>query len=150
MSTVVVSRGRLGSGVAFAAAGVVILGLVLLAPLVGWLAGPSAKQANFDFLMPFELFPVTIGGMVLITVGSLLVRRGRGWVVGAVAAAVLITVAGGVWAAASGIAADSDVPDTDWRVVVGIGLFAAAYAALVTVAVAGIAVIVTLLTRRPA
>lgn len=149
MSTVLVSRGRLGSGVVLAGAGVVVLALVLLAPLAGWLAGLPTGDAGFDFLMPFESFPATIGGLILITVGSLLVRRGRGWAVGSVAVSVLLTVAGGVWAAASGIATESDVPGTDWRVVVATIMFTAAYLAFVAVAVAGIAVIGMALNRRP-
>lgn len=149
MSTLAVSRRRLRSGVALAGVGVVILAAVLLAPLAGWLAGLSGGPANLDFLMPFELFPATIGGLALVTAGSLLVRRGRGWVVGTVAVSVLLTLAGGVWAAASGIANESDVPGTGWRVVVAIVLFGLADAAFAAVAIAGIGVIRTALDSRP-
>jgi hypothetical protein len=143
MSAVVESHRRLRVGVVLVVVGVVVLALVLLAPLVGWLAGLLGGHANFDVLMPFELFPATIGGMVLITVGSVLARRGRGWVVGAVAASVLLTVAGAVWAAASGIANESDVANTDWRVVVAMALFAAAYVAFAAVGAAGAGVVVS-------
>ena len=150
MSTDVGSRGRSSGGFVLVVAGVVILGLVVLAPVVGWLAGLASGQANFDILLPFELFPVTILAAALLATGSLLLRRGRAWVWGLIAGAVAITAAGLLWASSSGIATETDLAETDWRLVVALGLFGAGYAILVALAVAGAWLLVTeLRSRRP-
>lgn len=149
MSTAVQSRGRRRTGAVLLVVGAVVLALVVLAPLAGWLAGLPGGHANFDVLIPFELFPVTIAGMLLITIGSLLVRRGRGWVLGAVAASVLLAAAGMVWAAASGIANEAGVPLTDWRVVAALGLFAAAYCAMAAAVAAAAGTVASVIRDRP-
>lgn len=149
MSTAVTSRGRVRTGTVVLVVGAVVLALVVLAPLAGWLARLPGGHATFDVLIPFELFPVTITGMLLITLGSVLVRRGRGWVLAAVTASVVLAVAGMVWAATSGIANEAGVPTGDWRVVVALTLFAMAYCAIAVAVGAATAMIVSLARQRP-
>ncbi len=118
--------------------GVAVLATPLVAMVVFWLAGLPQGRMTMDYLLPFEIFPVTLLGVVLILAGSLWSKEHRRLVIWAVVAAALLAGATLVWAQLSGIANAPDLASNDWRLIladVGMGL---ACLALVAILVAGV------------
>lgn len=89
--------------------GTVLLALPLIAPFaLGLLVMGRPGGFRFDFLMPFEVYPVTIVGAALVVWASLRSHMRRGAVAAAIAAMLGGVVLAGVSAQATGIAQSAE------------------------------------------
>jgi hypothetical protein len=105
----------------------------LAAPLFLWgIRFARGQPANFDFLMPAELFPVALFGGGLLLWAALRARLRRGLIGWCLVAAVVLLVGGQGLAIVSGLASGEIGPTSPWMVVVmaSILLYALALAGL--------------------
>ncbi len=121
--------------------GVVLVALPILAPLVfGLLSVARTGGFRFDYLMPFEVYPLTLVGLVLILVAALrsrLRRRPVGISIGMMLGGVLL---GAVAAQLTGIANSEETLET-WRYAVTIGFGAISIIGQVMLIVVGVMLI---------
>jgi hypothetical protein len=101
-----------------AGAGTILVWFSLVAPVLFWLMRVIEQRgfehANFDFLMPAELFPVVLlgGGLLLWAAGR--ARSYRRLVVGGFGAAMVLLFAGQALAVITGLATGETEP-TGWQ-----------------------------------
>lgn len=142
------SASRVTWQLVLAVAGVVFLGFPLALPILLWLTGLPFGRANFDYLLPFELFPATLLGVALILAAAVWSKRRWVWAVSTVGLAVIFTAAGLAWAVVSGVANEPAEPG-DWRVLLASAFLIVAGAGLVAnLAVGGMVVRDLLAARR--
>jgi len=118
--------------------GCVFLWLPLAAPVIFSVSYfRSSGKFMLDFLMPFELFPLTLLGSTLLiwaAIRSKMHIKRIGWAFGA---AVILLVLGLALAQVSGLASGRIEPDGTWNIIILVFL-AASVVALLTLAVSGI------------
>jgi len=94
-----------------ALAGTTGVGLPLLAPVVFTLAALlTGRGLHFDSLMPAELFPLVLGGGLLLLGAALRSRRRRGPIGGALGIAAAALAGSQALASASGLASGRSGP----------------------------------------
>ncbi len=121
-----------------AAAGCVLLWLPLAAPLVfSIMHFIGSGEFLFDFLMPFELFPLVLLGSGLLIWAAVRSKLRRKLIMGGFGLAVALMVLGLVLAQVSGLASGRIEPDGTWNTIV-MGMILASFALLVVTAVGGI------------
>ncbi|MRS12256.1 MAG: hypothetical protein EG823_04190 [Actinobacteria bacterium] len=112
---------RSGLAKVLALVGIVLLALPILAPAVfGVLAIGQGRGFRFDYLMPFEAYPIALLGTILVLVASLAAHHRRGAVgicIGMMIGGVLLAA---VAAQVTGIANSVETLET-WRYAVVIG-----------------------------
>lgn len=142
------AKSRGGGQLALAVVGVLLLGLPLLAPAVFALGSLGRGHFNFDFLLPFEAFPATLGGIAALVVAASWSRRHRAltwWTVGVALGLATIAM---LWAPLSGIANETDVAKNDPRLIGMLVLLGLDYAALLVVLGVGLRLTVELAKAR--
>lgn len=135
---------------ALAIIGVVLVALPILAPLVfGLMAVARPGGFRFDYLMPFEIYPLTLVGLVLVLIASLrsrLRRRAVGISIGMMLGGVVL---GAVAATVTGIANSVETLET-WRYAVVIAFGAASIVGQVALIAVGVMLIRDLFGRKKA
>lgn len=120
-----------------AVVGTTLVTLPLLAPLaLGLSFAGRFGGVRIDYLMPFEVYPVTVVGTVLLVAGSLRLHARRRAIGVTIAAMLGTLVLMGVSAQVTGIANSPEQLDT-WRYVLTAGFGAASLAAQVVLASLG-------------
>ncbi|MBP7096475.1 MAG: hypothetical protein KBC36_10335 [Spirochaetia bacterium] len=136
-------------GKSLALVGTALASLPLVAPVAFTairLAGGGSFA--FDYLMPAELFPLAIGGGLMILVAALLFRRRRWLAIGSLVAAAGFFLGITVGAELTGLASGAH-PAEGWRFALLIGFLALFVAAEFAIVLTGI-LLVRDLFRKPA
>ncbi len=123
---------------ALAVVGAILIWTPLLLPFALAARGlPFGRLANFDYLLPAELFPIALGGCSLVLWAALRVRHLRGVIGGAMAVAVAALIGSQALAVATGLASGAIAAESwPWfAVLAGLGLYVAA---LIATGAAGI------------
>ena len=97
-------------------------------------------EFHFDYLIPAELFPVFLGGSLLLLWASIRAKRYRIWIGVGLGAAVLLLVAGQAIAIATGLASGA-IRSGGWQSTVVLGLIILYDLAVIVVGVGGIGLI---------
>jgi peptidoglycan/LPS O-acetylase OafA/YrhL len=95
---------------------------------------------HFDYLIPAELFPVFLGGGLLLLWGSIRAKCYRRWIGAGLGAAVVFLVAGQSAAVATGLASGATRPG-GWQSTVVLGAIILYDLAVIAVGVGGILLI---------
>ena len=106
--------------------GLVLVWLPLLAPVFFSLASLVGDGVfRFDYLMPAELFPLTLAGGALLVWGALRARSHVRWIGWSLGLAAGLLVAGQAIAVVSGLASGDIAPEGFWWIVLlsSFGLF---------------------------
>lgn len=117
--------------------GTVLVALPLLAPValgIGMIGRFGALR--IDYLMPFEVYPVTVAGVVLLVAASLRLAASRKAIGSTIAVMFATLVLTGVSAQVTGIANSPEQLEA-WKYVLTAGLGAASLAAQAVLAVLG-------------
>jgi hypothetical protein len=128
--------------------GTVLVWFVLLAPvLLTAFAYLRGGVFLFDYLMPAELFPLALGGGLLLLWAMIRARSRRAVIGGGLGASIVLLVGGQALAVATGLASGATEP-TGWPWALVICSLIGFILALVTVGVGGILLLMDLYSSK--
>jgi hypothetical protein len=119
---------------------------VLATVLTGVPKTIQSGRLHFDYLLPFELFPLLLFGAGLILWAALQAKQRRKLIAYSVGALILLPVGSQVFAVATGLAS-GDTEPVGWLVTVGLILIIVIWLSLLDMIVAGGLLIADLFKR---
>ncbi len=126
---------------------VLVLFPIVFALVVGAVHSLQVGRLQIDFLIPFEIFPVPLAGMILVLIAALLARSHVKPVLWCLGVLIACIAGGAAFARLSGLATGEH--EDAWAKAVLFGIIGIALLAMVAFAVIGILLAVRLM-KKPA